>query len=82
MLITFDETKLQTNIIKHQLDFRDLSLGFFEAAAIFDAPQERLKAIGTFQDRIIISVIFKPMGTEALSVISMRPASRKERNLL
>ena len=82
MLITFDESKLQTNIIKHRLDFRDLSLGFFEAATIFAAPQERLKAIGTFEDRIVIAVVFKPLGTEALTVISMRPASRKERSLL
>jgi uncharacterized DUF497 family protein len=35
-------------------------------------------AIGEF-DGQIISVVFKPLGSEALSVISMRIASRKER---
>ncbi|OYR28770.1 hypothetical protein CES86_2926 [Brucella lupini] len=38
-------------------------------------------AIGEFNGQIIIVVVFKPIGSEALSVISMRPASQKERKL-
>ena len=40
-----------------------------------------MMAVGWFGDAII-AVIFKPLGSEALSVISMRHASRKERKLL
>jgi uncharacterized DUF497 family protein len=29
-----------------------------------------------------IAVVYKPLGSEAISVISMRPASRKERTLI
>lgn len=38
-------------------------------------------AIGRLADGTI-AVVFATLGTEAVSVISMRPASRKERNLL
>ncbi|QQR39077.1 BrnT family toxin [Devosia rhizoryzae] len=82
MLITFDETKRQSNLIKHGLDFADLTLEFFESAVIFDAAQDRLKALGTFAGEIVVAVVFKPLGSEALTIISMRPASRKERSLL
>lgn len=80
--ITYDEPKRLTNIIKHDgLDFASLTVQFFEAAAIFPAKEDRLLAIGEFSG-IIIAVVFQPLGSEALAVISMRPASRKERNLL
>jgi uncharacterized DUF497 family protein len=82
MQITFDEAMRRTNLVKHRLDFADLTLDFFKAALIFDAAQDRYMAVGEFQDRIIIAVVFKPLGSEALTVISMRPASRKERSLL
>lgn len=41
----------------------------------------RWMAIGQLGDTIL-AVIFVPLGTEGLSVISIRPASRKERTLL
>ena len=82
MLITFDETKRQTNLIKHGLDFADLTLQFFEAAVVFEAAQDRFKALGEFAGELVVAVVFKPLGTEALTIISMRPASRKERSLL
>lgn len=82
MEITYDEPKRQTNIAKHGLDFADLTIAFFEAAVVFETINDRLMAIGEFQGRVIIAVVFRPLGTEALSVISMRPASRKERSLL
>ena len=43
--------------------------------------QGRFKAIG-WLDGAPTTVIFAPLGTEALAVISMRRASRKERTLL
>lgn len=82
MLITWDESKRLTNIAKHDgFDFASLNLVFFEAAAIFPAKNDRLLALGEF-DGMIIAVVFQYLGVEALSVISMRPASRKERKLI
>lgn len=60
------------------LDFADLDLSFFEAALVVEANRKRARAIAPFQDRLL-TVVFVPLGTEALSVISMRPASKKER---
>ena len=82
MKITFDGVKQATNKATHEgLDFGDLTLDFFDTAVITDAKHNRLMAVGWLGD-LIITVIFKPLGSEALSVISMRPASRKERKLL
>ena len=81
MKITYDEIKRAKNIEKHGLDFADLTIEFFAASVILDAKKGRSIAIGDFQGRIIAAVVFKPLGSEALSVISMRRANAKERNL-
>lgn len=82
MKIIWDELKRRTNLTKHGLDFTDLSLDFFAAATIMDAKQDRFLAIGELDGVMIIAVVFRPLGTEALSVISMRRASKAERNIL
>lgn len=82
MQVVYDEVKRRSNMAKHGLDFADLSLGFFDVARVFETANDRLMAIGEFDNRIVIVVIFRPLGEEALSVISMRPANRKERRLL
>jgi uncharacterized DUF497 family protein len=41
----------------------------------------RMKAIGCFADGTAV-VIFGTLGTEAISIISFRPASAKERKVL
>ncbi|WP_244491227.1 BrnT family toxin [Paramesorhizobium deserti] len=71
-----------TNIDKHGLDFADLNFEFFLSAKVAPAKEGRFVAIGEFNGQIIIAVVFRPLGSEALSVISMRPASQKERRLL
>ncbi len=82
MEIIYEEAKRLANVEKHGLDFADLSIDFFGASMVVAANSSRFMAIGEFQGRIIIAVVFRPMGSEALSVISMRPASSKERKLL
>ena len=82
MKITYDENKRHTNIEKHGLDFAELDIEFFDKATVLPAEQGRYLAIGEFQEAIIVTVVFKPLGSEALSVISMRPASKKERQLI
>jgi uncharacterized DUF497 family protein len=80
MRIVWDEIKRQANIDKHQLDFAELDMAFFEQALIFPAKRGRRQAIGELYTGITV-VIFLMLGTEGLSVISMRPASKKERDL-
>lgn len=82
MKIVWDEPKRLLNLAKRDLDFADLTIEFFEAALIVPAKLDRLMAIGEFNGEIIAAVVFKPLGSEALSIISMRPASRKERSLI
>ncbi|WNJ93870.1 BrnT family toxin [Bosea sp. 685] len=77
MRILWDEPKRLANLVKHGMDFASLDLDFFARAAIGRAKDGRLIAVGELNG--IITVIFIMLGTEALSVISMRPASIKER---
>lgn len=81
MEIVWDEPKRLTTLKARGLDFADLTPGFFEAAVVRPAKQGRLQAVGRLHVRTV-SVIFLPMGREALSVISMRQANAKERRLL
>jgi uncharacterized protein len=60
------------------LDFADLSVEFFETAIFAPAKINRLKAIGKI-DKNVIAVIFALLGTEGISIVSMRPASKPER---
>jgi uncharacterized DUF497 family protein len=78
MKIVWDEPKRQRNLRERGLDFADLNLEFFAKSAVLGARDGRLKAIGEFQG-LVLAVIFKRLGTEAISVISMRRADRKER---
>ncbi|MDX8510617.1 BrnT family toxin [Mesorhizobium captivum] len=79
MKIVWDEPKRVTNLENRGLDFADLDIEFFAASIVLPAKAGRLMAIGEFR-QTIIAVIFKPLGSEAISVISMRRASRKERS--
>jgi uncharacterized protein len=63
------------------MDFADLDETFFETSAITSARSRRLAAVGRHRDGVIL-VIFAVLGTETFSIISMRPASRKERRLI
>jgi uncharacterized DUF497 family protein len=77
MRILWDEPKRLANLDKHGLDFAALTDDFFSRAVIRAAKGERFLAIG-FLGASAVAVVFRPLGAEALSVISMRPANRKE----
>jgi len=81
LMIVWDEPKREQNLAKHGLDFVDLDEEFFLASVVVPAKSGRHMAIGHLADGTI-AVVFATLGTEGVSVISMRPASRKERNLL
>jgi uncharacterized DUF497 family protein len=79
MKIVWDEPKRIANLEKHGLDFSDLSVDFFDRTSLSPAREGRTLAIGEVNGKIIVAVIFRLLGSEAISVISMRPASRAER---
>lgn len=81
MLIFWDEPKRLANIVKHGLDFADLDEAFFLAAVVVPVKNNRHMAIGRLNDGTI-AVVFTHLGSEGLSVISMRRADRNERSLL
>jgi uncharacterized protein len=56
------------------MDFADLDEAFFESSVIVPAKLGRLTAVGRHRRGIILAV-FVVLGTEGLSVVSMRPAS-------
>ena len=81
MIVTWDNAKRLANLDKHGLDFADLDLEFFVNSVVAPVRDRRFKAIGSMRDDRVIIVIFAPLGTESISVISMRPANRQERSL-
>lgn len=81
MQIAWDEPKRAANIPNHDLDFADLDESFFERSVVVPGKGRRLIAIGRLANGVVV-VVFITLGTEGVSVISMRPASRKERKLL
>ena len=81
MRIVWDEPKRLVNLARHEMDFVDLDETFFESSFIRTAKQGRLIAVGRLANGVI-TVIFVRLGSEGFSVISMRPASRKERELI
>ena len=82
MLITWDEPKRLANLAKHGLDFAAITLEFFENAHATRATEGRVKFVGTMNGALFVVVIAAPLGTEAISIISLRRASRKERRSL
>lgn len=81
MKIVWDEPKRLANLEKHGLDFADLDEAFFENArvALGNKPS-RWRAIGVNAGGVVV-VVFARLGREGISIISMRPASKNERDL-
>jgi uncharacterized DUF497 family protein len=79
MLFIWDAATRLINLDKHGMDFADIEYGFdWENAVITPAKEGRFKAIGTLRDGAVV-VIFATLGSEAVSIVSLRPASRRER---
>ena len=79
-MIVWDEPKRVANIEKHGIDFADIGEDFFLSAIFRPVRQKRWAAIGHSDG--VIAVIFVALGSEGISIISARPASKKERKLL
>jgi uncharacterized DUF497 family protein len=80
MQIVWDEPKRLANLDKHGLDFADLDETFFDSALVLPSHHNRWLGIGKNM-RSLIVVVFVALGKEAVSVVSMRPASKNERKL-
>ena len=90
MHMVWDEAKRATNLLPepdgHGLDFVDARDRFeWETAVIVPTypgrdRRQRFIAIG-WLDEHLRALVFSPLGAEAVSAISLRPASRKERIL-
>jgi uncharacterized DUF497 family protein len=76
--ILWDEPKRRTTLATRGLDFAVIEPEFFEVATITPARNGRFRAIGPIAGMVIV-VIFVRLGVEAVSVVSMRLASRRER---
>ena len=80
MRIVWDEPKRLANLAKHGLDFADLN----ETFSTTHRSCLRITGGGPALARTsagVIVAVFVSLGKEAISVISMRPASRNERKL-
>ncbi|WP_226018932.1 BrnT family toxin [Novosphingobium sp. FKTRR1] len=80
MIIVWDEPKRQANLVKHGIDFAEIGPDFFLSAQVVPAKAGRWAAIGMLDG--VIVVIFAVLGSEGISIISARPASRSERSIL
>lgn len=85
MKIVWDEPKRQVNIAAHGLDLADANSFEWETAIVVPGHADkrgrrRFRAIGWLGNELV-TLVFSPLGTEAISVISLRPASRAERKL-
>lgn len=78
MKTIWDYRKNELNKAKHGFDFSYVKQFDWSQALIITARAPRLMAIGEL-DGTIVTLIFSRLGEEALSVISLRRASRKER---
>ncbi|WP_374396676.1 BrnT family toxin [Tabrizicola sp.] len=78
MVIVWEEPKRLANIAKHGLDFADLTAEYFLSATFVPAHSGRRAAIGVLENGVVTTIYYE-LGAEALSIISLRPASKKER---
>ncbi len=64
------------------MDFADLNELFFESALIIPSHSKARRWVGIGVNiRGVIVVVFARLGSEGVSIISMRPASKDERKL-
>ncbi|MGX5803894.1 BrnT family toxin [Bradyrhizobium sp. Arg314] len=80
MKIVWDEPKRLANIEKHGLVFAAVDDGFFLTSTIQAAKAGRFMAIGRMVGGVV-AVVFARLGTEGISIVSMRPANQTERRL-
>lgn len=84
MRIVWDEAKRQETLRRRRLDFADLEDGFawgdMLVTSTYPGTEGRARYIAVApMNATLITIIFSPLGNEAIAIISMRSASRRER---
>lgn len=85
MIVVWDEPKRRANLEKHGLDFADVEATFswHRVLALPARPSRtgrmRLRLVGTMPDIGVVVAIVSPLGSEAMSLVSLRTASSAER---
>jgi uncharacterized DUF497 family protein len=79
--IVWDEPKRVAILRDRNLDFEDVTLEFFASAVLLPGQGRRFRAVGILNGRPT-TVVFERLGTEALALVTIRPASKKKRSLL
>jgi hypothetical protein len=87
MKVVWDESKRLANLAKHGLDFASVEEKFHWSTAV-NIPAKpsgmgraRTIFVGQMVDDLVVVVVASQLGAEALSIVSMRPANRREREL-
>lgn len=80
MQIVWDGPKRLANLDKHGINFADIPLEFFESTLGGKARDGRYFALGILD--VAIVVIYVVISTEGISIVSARPACRKERRAI
>jgi uncharacterized protein len=85
MKIVWDERKRRLNLATHGFDLADAELLDWDDLVVVPGHaakdgRPRFRAIAR-SGKQLVTVVFSPLGTEAISVISMRRASNEERSL-
>lgn len=84
MTTTWDEPKRLANLAKHGLDFADFDTCFDGTSALIRPTRAsrtgraRYLLIGDWNGERVVAVVVSPLGSEALSLVSLRTASPKE----
>ena len=85
MTTTWDEPKRLANLAKHGLDFADFDSCFDGDTAMIQSTRpshtgrRRYLLIGEWNGERVVAVVASPLGTEALSLVSLRYADPEER---
>ena len=85
-MIVYDEPKRLANLDKHGLDFAafETSFSWHDAVVLPARPsrtgRERLRLVGRIDGDLVVAVV-SPLGSEALSLVSLRRAGADERKL-
>jgi uncharacterized DUF497 family protein len=83
MKVLWDEPKRLANMARHGLDLADAESFDWDTAIVVPGHpgsdgRQRFRAIGWLGGDLV-TMVFSPLGSEAVSIISLRPASRSER---
>ena len=86
MLVLWDEPKRLANLDKHGLDFARFAEEFeFDTATRIPAQpsrtgRPRYRLVGYLGGELVVVAVVSALGTEALSLISLRRTTAKERD--